>query len=69
MWLSCLLKEDYFLPFYTVYFPSLCWSFPSVILCRAGFVERYCVNLVLSWNILVSPCMVIEGFAGYSSLG
>jgi hypothetical protein len=35
----------------------------------AGFVERYCVNLVLSWNILVSPSMVIESFAGYNSLG
>ena len=32
-------------------------------------MERYCVNLVLSWNILVSPSMVIESFAGYSSLG
>jgi hypothetical protein len=32
-------------------------------------VERYCVNLVLSWNTLVSPSMVIESFAGYSSLG
>jgi hypothetical protein len=32
-------------------------------------VERYCVNLFLSWNILVSPSMVIESFAGYSSLG
>ena len=31
-------------------------------------MERYCVNLVLSWNILVSPSMVIENFAGYSSL-
>jgi hypothetical protein len=31
-------------------------------------VERYCVNLFLSWNILVSPYMVIESFAGYSSL-
>jgi hypothetical protein len=36
---------------------------------RAGFVERYCVNLVLSWNILFSLSMVIESFAGYSSLG
>ena len=33
----------------------------------AGIVERYCVNLVLSWNILVSRSMVIERFAGYSS--
>jgi hypothetical protein len=32
-------------------------------------VERCCVNLVLSWNTLVSPSMVIESFAGYSSLG
>ena len=32
-------------------------------------MERYCVNFVLSWNTLVSPSMVIESFAGYSSLG
>ena len=32
-------------------------------------MERYCVNLVLSWNTLVSPSIVIENFAGYSSLG
>ena len=32
-------------------------------------MERYCVNLVLSWNILVSPSMIIESFVGYSSLG
>ena len=32
-------------------------------------MERYCVNLVLSWNTLVSPSMVIENFAGCSSLG
>ena len=31
-------------------------------------MERYCVNLFLSWNILVSPSIVIESFAGYSSL-
>ena len=31
-------------------------------------MERY-VNLALSWNTLVSPSMVIESFAGYSSLG
>jgi hypothetical protein len=41
---------------------------PSIIHFRAG-LERYCVNLVLSWNILVSPSMVIESFAGYSCLG
>ena len=32
-------------------------------------MERHCVNLVLSWNIFVSPSMVIENLAGYSSLG
>ena len=32
-------------------------------------MERYCVNLVLSWNTLVSPSMVIESFVGYSNLG
>jgi hypothetical protein len=32
-------------------------------------VERYCVNLVFSCNTLVSPSMVIESFAEYSSLG
>ena len=32
-------------------------------------MERYCVNLVLSLNTLVSTSMVIESFAGYSSLG
>jgi hypothetical protein len=31
-------------------------------------VGRYYVNLVLSWSTLVSPFMVIESFAGYSSL-
>jgi hypothetical protein len=43
--------------------------FPYIILCRTGFLERYCVNLVLSWNILVFPSMVNESFAWYSSLG
>ena len=32
-------------------------------------MERYCVSLFLSWNILISPSMVIESFAGYSSVG
>jgi hypothetical protein len=31
-----------------------------MILCKAGFLERYCVNLFLSWNILVSPSMAID---------
>ena len=32
-------------------------------------MERYFVNLVLSWKTLVSSSMVIESFVGYSSLG
>ena len=32
-------------------------------------MERYFMNLVLSLNTLASPSMVIESFAGYSSLG
>jgi hypothetical protein len=50
-----------------VQFPSLCWTFSSVILCLTGLVERYCLNL-LSWNTLVSPSMVIVGFDVYSNL-
>ena len=37
---------------------------------RARLEKRCCLNLVLSWNILVSPSiMVVESFASYSSLG
>ena len=43
-------------------------SFPSRIFCRAGLVVRYCLKLVLSWNISVSSSMLIKSFAGYSSL-
>jgi hypothetical protein len=46
-----------------------CWSFPSRIPCRIGLVDRYCLNLVLSWNNLLSRSMLIDSFAGYSSLG
>ena len=48
---------------------SLGWDFPSSALCKFGFVDRYCLNLILSWNILFSPSMVIQSFAGYNSLG
>ena len=39
------------------------------ILCWAGLVERYCVNVFLSWTIWVSPFMVSESFSMYCSLG
>ena len=41
------------------------WSFPSSTLC----VAKYWLNLDLSWNIFFSSSMLIESFAGYSSLG
>jgi hypothetical protein len=48
MWLSSLvLLKDYFLAFSRVYFPTLCLCFPYIILCKAGFMKRYFVNLVL----------------------
>jgi hypothetical protein len=33
------------------------------MLWRTGLVERHCWNLVMSWNTLVSPSMVIQSFA------
>ena len=58
-----------FLVFSWVWLPSLVWNFPSSILCRDGLVKKYCLNLFLSWNILVFPSIVIENFAGYRNLG
>jgi hypothetical protein len=70
VWLSSLsLLNSCFLAFFRVQFPSLCCSFPSIILSRAGFMGKFCVNLVLPWNILDSPSMVIESFSDYSNLG
>ena len=43
--------------------------FSSSTFYRAGFENRHCLNLVLSWNILFSLSMVIESFAGYVSVG
>jgi len=47
-----LLQEDHFLAFLKMWFSSLCWSFPSIILCKTGSVGRYCVYIVchgVSW--------------------
>ena len=44
-------------------------DFPSIALCKAGFVATYCLNLFLSWNILFSLLIVNDSLAGYSSLG
>ena len=43
-------------------------EFSSMILFRAVLVYRYCLNLVLFWNILISLSMLIESFAEYGSL-
>ena len=32
-------------------------------------MDRYCLNFILSWAILVFPSIMIENFAGNSSLG
>ena len=65
-----LLVWDYLLSVFSgVCLVSLAWIVPSNAFCRAGFVDRYCLNLVLSWNVLFTPSMLIESFAGYISLG
>ena len=40
-----------------------------MVFCREGLVDRCCLNLVLSWDILGCPSILIESFAGYSILG
>jgi hypothetical protein len=45
------------------------WNFSFRALCRAGFGGRYCLNLVLSWNVFFSSLIVIQSFARSSSLG
>ena len=63
------VRKKYFLAFSRVQFLSLCCCFPSIILCRAGLVERYCEILLFLWNILFCLSMVIMSFAGYNILG
>jgi hypothetical protein len=49
-----------FLVFSWVSLTSLSENFPSIIFCWAGFVDRYCLNMVFSWNIMFSPSIMIE---------
>ncbi|KAL6032075.1 hypothetical protein STEG23_000408, partial [Scotinomys teguina] len=37
---------------------SIGCNLPSSAFCKAGFVDRYYLNLVLSWNVLFTPSMV-----------
>ena len=41
------------------------FSYFSYNLCRAGFVDRYCLNLDLYWNVFLSSSIVIEHFSDY----
>ena len=56
------------LEFLWVKLTFLGWGFPSSTFCKAGFVAMCCLNVVLSWNILFPPLMVIEKFAVYKYL-
>ena len=47
---------------------SLGWSIPSIVFYKARLVDRYCLNLVLSWNILFTLSMATKIFAVYCSL-
>ena len=67
--LSLLVWNYLFSEFPWVWFTSLGWSFPSSIFCKTVFVDRCCLNLVLSWNYLFSSSMIIESFARCSGLG
>lgn len=52
-----------------VWLTSSGWNVPSSTFHWAGFVDRYCLNLVLSLNnVFLSPSIGTESFAGYSSL-
>jgi hypothetical protein len=50
---DCFHQDDHFY-YINPANPSLCWSFPSTILCRAGFVEKYCVNFFFTSLLVVS---------------
>lgn len=48
-----LLVWDYFVLLLSlVWLPSPCWSFLSSAFCDGGFVDKYCLKLVLSWSVL-----------------
>jgi hypothetical protein len=37
-------------------------------LCKAGFIDRYCLNIILSWIVLFYPFIVMESYPGYSNM-
>ena len=61
------LVWDYLLPCFVDVVNLFRWNFPSSTFGRARFVDRCCLDLILSWSNF-SPFMVIENFAAYSRL-
>jgi hypothetical protein len=64
---NCLVWDYLFPVFSWKLLMVLGWDLPSSILYRSRFVD--CLNLVLLWGAFLSPSMVTERFAVYSSLG
>ena len=62
-------KKITFLLFLGCTFPPCVGVFYLLFFVGLDLWKDNCVNLVLSWNNLVSPSMLIENFAGYSNLG
>ena len=71
MWLSSFrcVEKITFLLFLGCSFPPCVGVFHLLSFVGLDLWKDCCVNLFLSWNILCSSSMVIESFAGYSSLG
>lgn len=51
--LLILVWGYYFLVFSKVWLTCSGWSFPYSTYNRVGFLDRYCLNLDLSWNIFL----------------
>jgi hypothetical protein len=64
LWVYCEIID--FLSFFGCI--CLSCSFYSSILCRGGLVEHPFLNLLMLWNILVFPTIIIESFAVYGRL-
>jgi hypothetical protein len=62
-WVCC--EKISFLLFLGYSFPPCVEVFHLLSSIGLGLVKRYYLNLVLSWNMLVSPSMIIEIFLLY----
>jgi hypothetical protein len=63
---SCFFWYEitYFLCFLRCTYSPCVGGFLLVFVCRAGFVDRCCLNMDLSKKFLFSPSMAIQSFAG-----